>query len=116
MTRSRRAGGGSVAVPARRQPTAARDPATSVAAAARAEMLRVFGERVRELRSLHGWTSERLAQESSLTVSSVSNIERALQEPRLSTLLLLIETLGVRPEEMLAGIPVPRKARAEGGG
>jgi transcriptional regulator with XRE-family HTH domain len=78
-------------------------------------MLSMFGERVRDLRGSHGWTSERLAQESSLTVSSVSNIERALQEPRLSTLLILIETLGVRPEEMLAGIPVPRKARAEGG-
>jgi transcriptional regulator with XRE-family HTH domain len=103
-------------VPARRQTTAARDPATSVAAAARAEMLSVFGERVRELRISHGWTSERLAQESSLTVSSVSNIERALQEPRLSTLLLLIETLGVSSEELLAGIPVLRKARAEGGG
>jgi ribosome-binding protein aMBF1 (putative translation factor) len=114
MTRSRRAGGGSFAVPARRQPTARDGSASSSAAAARAEMLSVFGERLRELRSSHGWTSERLAQESSLTVSSVSNIERALQEPRLSTLLLLIETLGVRPEELLSGIPVPRKARAEG--
>ncbi len=102
-------------MPTRRQSTAARDGrAASVAAAARAEMLSVFGERVRELRSSRGWTSERLAQESSLTVSSVSNIERALQEPRLSTLLLLIETLEVSAEELLARIPAPRKARGQG--
>jgi transcriptional regulator with XRE-family HTH domain len=74
-------------------------------------MLRVFGERLRELRSARGWTSERLAQESSLTVSSVSNIERGLQEPRLSTLLVLGETLEVKPSELLEGIAVPRRAR-----
>jgi transcriptional regulator with XRE-family HTH domain len=77
-------------------------------------MLSVFGERVRELRSARGWTSEQLAQESSLTVSSVSNIERALQEPRLSTLLLLIETLDVRSEELLEGITAARRARGQG--
>jgi transcriptional regulator with XRE-family HTH domain len=99
-------------VPARRTSKAARgDAAVTVAAAARAEMLGAFGERLRDLRKARGWTSERLAQESSLTVSSVSNIERALQEPRLSTLLILLETLDVRPAEMLAEIPAPRRAR-----
>ncbi len=79
------------------------------AASPRAEMLSVFGERLRKLRSARGWTSERLAQEASLTVSSVSNMERALQEPRLSTLLLLVETLEVQPSELLMGIPAPHK-------
>jgi transcriptional regulator with XRE-family HTH domain len=87
------------------------DAATRVDEAVRAEMLKAFGKRIRELRSARGWTSERLAQESSLTVSSVSNIERALQEPRLSTVLLLLETFAVQPAELLTGIPVSRKRR-----
>jgi len=99
-------------VPTRKISRGARGEAPG-SASVRAEMLSAFGERLRELRSARGWTSERLAQESSLTVSSVSNIERALQEPRLSTLLLLIETLDVRPAELLAGIPVPRRTRGQ---
>jgi len=101
-------------VPARRSSKVARGDgarATTLAASARSEMLSAFGERLRDLRKARGWTSERLAQESSLTVSSVSNIERALQEPRLSTLLLLVDTLEVRPTEMLAGIPAPSRPR-----
>jgi transcriptional regulator with XRE-family HTH domain len=77
----------------------------------RSQMMRTFGGRVRELRTARGWTSERLAQESSLTVSSVSNIERAVQEPRLSTVLLLIETLEVPAAELLTGITAPRERR-----
>jgi transcriptional regulator with XRE-family HTH domain len=98
-------------VPPRRTSKGASGGTGAVAvASARAEMLRVFGERLRELRSARGWTSERLAQESSLTVSSVSNIERGLQEPRLSTLLVLGETLEVKPSVLLEGIAVPRRA------
>lgn len=75
------------------------------------EMMIAFGGRVRELRKARGWTSERLAQEASLTVSTVSNVERAVQEPRLSTVLLLIETFQVTPVELLTGITAPRKKR-----
>jgi transcriptional regulator with XRE-family HTH domain len=76
---------------------------------AQLEMMTAFGGRVRDLRSVRGWTSEGLAQESSLTVSTVSNVERAVQEPRLSTVLLLIETFDVTPDELLTGINAPRK-------
>jgi transcriptional regulator with XRE-family HTH domain len=72
-------------------------------------MKTAFGERVRELRAERGWTTDRLAQETSLTTSGLSDIERAISEPRLSTVLLLIESLDVSPADLLAGIPAPRK-------
>jgi len=80
-------------------------------APAHLEMRATFGRRVRELRTARGWSGERLAQESSLTSSAVSHIERAISEPLLSTVLLLIETLEVSPAELLTGIPAPRVKR-----
>lgn len=76
------------------------------------EMLTAFGGRVRALRIAQGWSAERLAQESSLTISSVSRIERAMQEPLLSTVMLLMETLDVTPAQLLADVPVPPRRRS----
>jgi transcriptional regulator with XRE-family HTH domain len=46
-------------------------------------MLTAFGERVRALRIAQGWSGERLARESSLTISTVSKTERGEREPLL---------------------------------
>lgn len=63
------------------------------------EMLTVVGERVRALRIAQGWSGERLAHESSLTISTVSKTERGEREP-LSTVMLLMGALAVTPAEL----------------
>jgi transcriptional regulator with XRE-family HTH domain len=75
-------------------------------------MLTAFGQRVRILRIAQGWSGERLAQESSLTISTVSRTERGEREPLLSTVMLLMGALAVTPADFLADIPVPPKKRS----
>jgi transcriptional regulator with XRE-family HTH domain len=69
--------------------------------------LRAFGARIRELRRAHGWTEGRLAQECSLTPGTISRIERARQEPRLSTILVLSRVLDVSVHELVDLIAAP---------
>jgi transcriptional regulator with XRE-family HTH domain len=60
-----------------------------------------FGRAVRELRRARGWSAERLALRSPVTFSTVLDIERGNRDPRASTVLGLMDTLEVSPEEML---------------
>lgn len=76
------------------------------------EMLNTFGKQVRSLRIARGWSGERLAQQSSLTIATVLTIERGGQEPLLSTVMLLMDALAVGPAELLADIRSPPKKRS----
>jgi DNA-binding XRE family transcriptional regulator len=86
------------------------------------EMLMAFGQRLRLLRAAQGWTSERLARESSLTIRTVLRVEKGEQEPLLSTVMLLSSALDLTPADLLLGLPVPlmkrswpRNERSDGG-
>ena len=60
-----------------------------------------FGERVRSARDAAGWTQEDLAHATGLAVVQISRIERGVREVRLTTILRLVEALGVEPNELL---------------
>lgn len=63
-----------------------------------------FGKRVREAREARRWTQEELADRSGLTSVQISRVERGAREIRLTTLLRLIDALGVKPDKLLRGL------------
>ncbi len=56
---------------------------------------KIIGGRVRSLRRSKGWSMEELSERAQVQFSTVSRIERGLQEPSISTLEKLAATLGV---------------------
>ena len=62
---------------------------------------RVFGEVLREFRKVAGETQESMANAVGMDRAYVSEIERGLKEPCLSTLLKLSKCLGVSSADIL---------------
>ncbi len=60
--------------------------------------VRPDGEKVVRLRALKGWTQERLAEKSSLSVRTVQNIERG-RPSQVGTVVKVAFALGVEPKE-----------------
>src|SRR4051812_35474359 len=68
-----------------------------------------FGSLLRSYRVTAGWSQERLAEQSGLSFRGVSDLERGVRRsPRLETVRMLADALGVGPE---ARIPLFRAAR-----
>ncbi|HYM54999.1 MAG TPA: helix-turn-helix transcriptional regulator [Solirubrobacteraceae bacterium] len=72
-----------------------------------------FGANVRRLRTAHGRgiSQEQLAGLTGLHRTEIGRIEQGRVEPRLTTLLILADGLGVTIEDLVAGLraPVQRK-------
>jgi len=64
----------------------------------------VFAATLRETREKHGLTQERLARAADLTMNFVSDLERGVKTPGLTTLVKLAHALDCRPADLLAGI------------
>lgn len=60
-----------------------------------------FSERLRDLRTRHGFSLEALAQKTGLTKGFLSLVERGLKAPSISTLLRLSETYSVSVGDLL---------------
>lgn len=69
-----------------------------------AELRRVFGDRVRDLRRRKGMTQTTLAAAAEMDRADVSNLERGKQNPRLETIIRLARALDVDPPELLRGL------------
>lgn len=54
-----------------------------------------IAERVKELRTKQGLTMEKLAYESDISKGGLSEIERGMKEPRISTLMKIAESLEI---------------------
>ena len=67
--------------------------------------------RVRELRHARGSTVEQLAHESDLTTSTLHQLDGALPDPRLTTVLRLCHGLGTTVAELLGDLPLPVERR-----
>lgn len=88
-------------------PRAARSPAH----AEQREITALVVERVERLRAARGWSVERVAQASGLSLFTLLNLRKRLTDPRLSTLLGLCKGLGVTSAELLGDLPLPIQAR-----
>jgi transcriptional regulator with XRE-family HTH domain len=62
----------------------------------------VFGRHLRELRLARGLTQAQVAERCGTMVPVISNLERGVTVPTLSTLLHLAKALGCRPSELVA--------------
>lgn len=68
------------------------------------EPLEQFARNLRRERIKAGLSQERLGNACDLHPTEVSRLERAVREPRLSTVVRLARGLGVRPARLLDGI------------
>ena len=59
------------------------------------ETLKAIGRKIALFRKLKGLNQFDLASESGRMVNTISNIERGLADPRLSTLLAVMKVLGI---------------------
>jgi transcriptional regulator with XRE-family HTH domain len=62
----------------------------------------VFGRRLRELRQKYGVTQEQLSAATGLTEGYISNMERGLKVPSLTTILRLAVALDCRVTELVS--------------
>ena len=73
-----------------------------------ADLGKLFGSRVRVLRSNQGLTQAQLADATQVSEEWIRRIERGATSPSFATIEALAEALGVRPEELFAiGPPRP---------
>ena len=63
-----------------------------------------FATNLRRARKQAGLSQERLWFSSGVHATEISRLERAVQEPRLSTIIRLARGLGITPSELLDGI------------
>ena len=65
------------------------------------EPLKLFGQRLVEIRKQKGYSQERLALESGTARSYLSGVERGLRNIAVLNIYKLAETLGVPPSSLL---------------
>lgn len=72
-----------------------------------------FGANLRRLRTTREQhiSQEELSFVTNLHRTEIGSLEQGRVEPRLSTLLILAEGLGVTLDELVAGVPVPVQRR-----
>ena len=63
-------------------------------------ILKTLGRRIASLRKKQGMNQEEFADVSGKMINTISNIERGLSDPKITTLIALAEALNV-PVEML---------------
>lgn len=59
------------------------------------QILKTLGRRIATLRKQHGMNQEEFADVSGKMINTISNIERGLSDPKVTTLLSLAEALNV---------------------
>lgn len=62
----------------------------------------IFGRRLRELRQKYGVTQEQLSVSTGLTEGYISNMERGLKVPSLTTVLRLAVALDCKVTELVS--------------
>lgn len=81
----------------------ARDLRQKVSGEPEAEENISLGLRLRRLRALRGWTQERLAEESGISVNGIIKIENgSTTKPRINTITKLANALGIGLDELEA--------------
>ncbi len=78
-----------------------------------ARFLEGFGDNVRRVRKAKRpyFSQERLSDATSLHRTEIGKLEQGAVEPRLTTLIILADGLGVSIDELVAGLWVPTERR-----
>ena len=75
------------------------------------DLFEMVVKRIRDLRRARRWSQEKLAEKAGLSRDAISRIERGDREPRLETLKLIAEALGLKLSKMLDFDAQPRSSR-----
>jgi transcriptional regulator with XRE-family HTH domain len=67
---------------------------------------KIFGEVLRELRTAHNLSQEKLAEHSDLDNTYISLLERGLRQPTLTTIIKLAKALHIKPSQLIEKIEV----------
>jgi transcriptional regulator with XRE-family HTH domain len=73
--------------------------------------LKGFADNIRRLRAEHGLSQTDLYQEADLHRTQIGRVENADVEPRLMTLVIIADTLGVSLDDLVRGLPVPKERK-----
>jgi transcriptional regulator with XRE-family HTH domain len=65
------------------------------------DIKKAFGKTLRMFRRQKKFSQEFLGLESDMNQSDISDLERGLREPSLSTVFRLCKTLGIKPSELI---------------
>ncbi len=65
-------------------------------------ILESFGCVLRDFRAKKGFSQEKLALEAEIARSYLSELERGIKQPTISTLFVIAKTLGVRPSLIIS--------------
>jgi transcriptional regulator with XRE-family HTH domain len=78
-----------------------------------ARLLEAFGANVRRVRTGgdEPFSQESLSALTALHRTEIGKIEQGVVEPRLTTLIILADALGVTLDELVAGLWVPRERK-----
>jgi transcriptional regulator with XRE-family HTH domain len=79
--------------------------------AERKAYLEAFSENVRRLRDERGLSQADLYKLADLHRTQVGRMEGGDAEPRLMTLVIIADALGVKLDDLIAGLPVPKERR-----
>jgi transcriptional regulator with XRE-family HTH domain len=74
-------------------------------------LTRAFGETLRDLRLAAGLTPARPAGKSRISSSALRKTELGHGEPSLSMILILCDGLGIKPDALIGGLPVPQERK-----
>lgn len=79
--------------------------------AERKAYLEAFSENVRRLREERGLSQADLYKLADLHRTQLGRMEGGDAEPRLMTLVIIADALGVKVDDLVAGLPVPKERR-----
>lgn len=63
----------------------------------------LMGVRLQALRMEKGWTQEKLAEKSGVSVSTIKNVEHGVRDPSLFSAICLADALGVSLDFLVLG-------------
>ncbi len=67
--------------------------------------LKELGKRIATLRKQKGFSQEEFADISGKMINTVSNIERGLTDPKMSTIISFANALNIHVQDLLSDIP-----------
>jgi transcriptional regulator with XRE-family HTH domain len=73
--------------------------------------LKGFAENIRRVRNERGFSQTDLYKDADLHRTQVGRMENAEVEPRLMTLVIIADTLGVSLDDLVAGLPIPKERK-----
>lgn len=67
------------------------------------QILKTLGRRIAQLRKQKGMSQEDFADVSGKMINTISNIERGLSDPKVTTLMSISKALGISIDELFSG-------------